>query len=303
MYRWRSRRLAAILVSTLILNIAALSPAGAGGERRAELPIADPPTSLPQPPERGPNGEKPVIPEELRNVPPPAEPNRVKALSRAAVDALEARGHTIVENHDGLVAADVTDPETGARTRVAAINGISDGGIEVIGLVFLDEEEIAQLEARQARGAASPLFGPGLARAHFKDQSHYHYFWDCSWVFNQGGTYAITIHFCPNNFSDIKFGGMAVAAALGISTGHPWLGWITGVAWNYGTNFCRTSSGACQISISDFRAYFGWANYHHTWTCTPCNIWFYFYSSSSAYYRYAYRDDTGGLYYIAMSGV
>lgn len=303
MRSFRSQRLAVVLVSALVVNIAALSPTGAGSERRDQVPIPDPPASIPEMPTLGPNGEKPEIAEELRNVPPPVEPNRVKALSPAAVDAFEARGNAIVENHDGLVAIDVVDPETNGRTRVAAINSVSDGGMEVIGLVFLDDDEIAELEARQAGAAAGPFFGPGVAQAHRKDQSHYHYFWSCSWVYNQGGTYGITINFCPNDFSDIKFGGLAVAGAMGIATGHPWLGWITGVAWNYGVNFCRTSTGACQISVSDYRALFGWATYTHTWTCLPCNILFYFYSSSSSNYRYAYRQDTGGLYYIAMSGV
>jgi hypothetical protein len=77
------------------------------------------------------------------------------------------------------------------------LNVHTDADTAVIGLAFLDEADIAQLEVMQQGGAG--LFGPATALAHFKDQSHYHYFYNCSWVYNQGGTYGISWYMCPQD--------------------------------------------------------------------------------------------------------
>lgn len=293
--RGQRRLVVATITCSLVLSTLAMTPATADGPRKVEAPIPDPASTIPAVPV-----ERDAIAEELRDVPPPQRPNRVEALPAATVQAIEARGYRFVENHDGLVAFDVHD-ESGARTRIALIDVTTDGGFDVVGMVFLDESEIGELEARQAKDADASLFRPDVAYGHRKDQSHYHYFYVCSWVYNQGGTYAITIYICPGDFGSLKFAGTAVAALMGIAKGHPLLGWVTGVAYWYGVDFCRDASGGCRISMSDYRQIYGNTTQLCTWIICP--LQFYFYSSSSSSYGYARRSDTGGLYYVAMSGV
>jgi hypothetical protein len=191
--------------------------------------------------------------------------------------------------------------ESGARTRIALIDGVTDGGFDVVGIVFLDESEIGELEARQAKDDETSLFGPSLAYGHKKDQTHYHYFWVCSWVQNQGHTYGITSYICPGDFGSLKFAGTAVAALMGIAAGHPLLGWITGVPYYFGIDLCRNASGGCMITMSDYRAIYGNTTQLCTWIICP--LQFFFYPFGSAYYGYARRADTGAYYYVKMPGV
>ena len=292
----RQRRLAvATIICALVLNTLAMTPATADGTRKVDAPIPDPARTVPGPPV-----DPDTIADDLRNVPPPQRPNHVEALPAAAVQAFEARGYRFVENHEGLVAFDVRD-ESGARTRIALIDVTTDGGHDVVGMVFLDESEIAELEDRQARDAEGSLFEPRVAYGHRKDQSHYHYFYTCSWVYNQGGTYAITVYVCPGDFGSIKFAGVSVAALMGIAKKVPLLGWITGVAYWYGTDLCRDSTGGCRISMSDYRQIYG--NTTQLCTLIICPLQFFFYSSTSSNFGYARRTDNGNLYYVKIPGV
>lgn len=136
----------------------------------------------------------------LAHQPPFEGKPRVRALSDATVAAFRAEGVGVIENRDGLVVIEVVDQ--GERVRIAAMHEHTDAGTDVVGIAFLDEAEVAELEEMQRNDAAG-LFSPAMVSAHFKDQSHYHYFYNCSYIYNQGGTYGMSWYMCPQDTSSI----------------------------------------------------------------------------------------------------
>lgn len=275
----------------LVLNAIALAPVGATRPltERAhghDEPVPDPALIIDAP-------KAGKLDPLLEDVALPAVPNHVSAWTTEEVATFTAEGLSVIENREGLrVVEDQTD--SGDRSRIAAFDAITDGGVEVIGLAFLDEAEIRELEAMQA-DTSPRVLGPQVVSAHYQDKSHYHYFFRCSWVYNQGGTYGITIHICSTDFGDIQNAGTAVAAAMTIPARNPWLAWITGVAVYYGMGTCKDANGHCRISMSDYRAVCGWIQY----IPLTGQVAYYGYCSGSSNYGYALRSG-GGLYYIRL---
>ena len=182
----------------------------------------------------------------------------------------------------GLVVVDTTDPD-GKRVRIAALNEQTDKGTEVIGLAFLDEADIAQLEEMERRHETS-LFGPQVAQAHYRDQSHYHYFYNCSWVFNQGGSYAISWYMCPNDTWADRLIGDAIGTALGIAKTHPLLQALGGMLVVANEYFFYRGDGSLKGSFSDYRAVCGYV----LWNGLPATHWLYYYCAGTANYGSAW---------------
>lgn len=196
----------------------------------------------------------------------------------------------MVENQDGLVVVELLD-DNGLPMRIAALNEHTDLGTDVIGLAFLGPAEIAELESMESQETA--LFGPAPVAAHFQDQSHYHYFYNCSWVYQQGGTYAISWYMCPNDtFWDRKI-GQALTIALSAATRRPILIWLGGMLTVNIEGLFYQPDGSLRGSVSDYRPACGWIN----WGAAAPH-WLYYYCAGTTYYGYAWDDLYDRLFYV-----
>jgi hypothetical protein len=159
-----------------------------------------------------------------------------------AVAAWEAQGARVLENRDGLRVVELSD---GASThRIAAIDAETDQGTNVIGLVFMDETDIAEFEELEAEAR---LLGPSVASAHFKDQSHYHYFFNCSYAYNQGGTYGMSWYMCPEDTANDRIIGDALALALAASSKKALLKWLGGMLFAVNETYFRYYDGSYRV--------------------------------------------------------
>lgn len=195
-------------------------------------------------------GVQPLVAE----VPIPANPNRIQALSTDAVRDLETGGLRVVENRNGLRAVDINDER--GQVRIAVFDAQTDAGTDVIALAFLNEGEVEELEEMQAR-ASSPV-GPSRAQAHYTapshyDTSHYHYFWNCSWVHNKAGSYAITWRMCGQDTVNDRYIGDAIALAMNVSPLKPLLKLMTGMLVLANHYYFYASDGSLSGTVDDFR--------------------------------------------------
>ena len=196
-------------------------------------------------------------------LPPRAEhPNKLKKQNREQVKAFEAQHNAkVVENEDGLFAFDVMDTN-GKKARIANLEETTVSGFPVIAFAFLDEDEILEVEKakKEKPAATSPFGGPGIAGAHFSSSGHYHNYLNCSWVYTYPDSWDILIYVCPADTGQWGWVPGAVAGALGIALGHPWLAWFLGIGVNYGFSSIKEPDGSIWVYFegSAVRERFGW---------------------------------------------
>jgi hypothetical protein len=196
-----------------------------------------------------------------------------------------AAGHlTVVENEDGVIAFEMTDRD-GQRIRLAVLDQQTGLGTEVLGLVFMDEADVRQLEEMEKRHETG-LLRPDKAEAHYQDRSHYHYFWNGSWVYNQGGTYGISFRISPLDAGYRFSVGSAIAGLMGVAVKHPLLGVLGGFLIDTLKYRFTEPDGSMRGSISDYRSVCGYV----LWNTGPNpDHWLWYYCAGTVNYGYA-RD-------------
>ncbi|MCC6618525.1 MAG: hypothetical protein IT341_05725 [Chloroflexi bacterium] len=266
------------------------------GRVGSHTPIPEPPViqfAAPPPP-RDAGPAVATIHEELANRAPFEGEPRVHAMSDATAAALSGEGVKVIENREGLVVIEVA--YDGERVRIAAMPEHTDAGTDVVGIAFLDESEIAELEGMGDE--ASSVVGPAIASAHFKDQSHYHYFYDCSYIYNQGGTYGMSWYMCPQDTEYDRLLGYVISSVLSIPVGSgALLRWLGGMLVGAANEFYfYESDGSLRGSISDFRNMCGWVMWNSG--PNPNGSWMYYYCQGSANFGKGWNDLYDKIFYV-----
>jgi hypothetical protein len=159
-------------------------------------------------------------------------------------------------------------------------------------LAFLGPAEIAELEKMKACETAP--FGPTAASAHFKDQSHYHHFYNCSYVYQQGGTYGVSWYMCPQDTANDRFLGDAIGVALGVWGPTPLFRFLGGMLIAANHIYFYEPDGSLRGSLSDYRAVCGWLR----WGYPITNHWMYYYCVGSEWFNYGYSDYWSKFFYV-----
>lgn len=235
--------------------------------------------SPPGPPAVVPPGAMEEVVPELPAV--PLRTNTIVKKTPGEVAEIERKNKVkVVENDDHIYAIDRTD-ENGNRQRVAVLDTKTKSGTPVLGFAFLDEAEIQAVEKKKKDSKPKPLLGLTPAKAsHGESYGAYHDFLNCSYVYQYQNSWDFYIYICPTDVGSVRAAGASAAQAIGIATGHPWLGWWAGVGVWAGVGWMQESDGSIHSYIpeSSIRATFGWVYY---WG--KLQDWFWGHAADAAY--------------------
>lgn len=133
--------------------------------------------------------------------------------------------------------------------------------------------------------------------AHIKDQSHYHYFWNCSYVYNQGHTYGITVYLCPDDRGLDRYVGAVIGVSMSILAKTPLLKWIGGMLTIANEAYFDLNDGSYRFSMSDYRSLCGYV----LWNTSPgVNNYMWYYCAGTANYQYAYAVWLDRYFYVRV---
>lgn len=125
-------------------------------------------------------------------MPPPGEAKDLQRRSSEEVEQFErANNAKVIENEDGLFVFDVS--EEGERTRVVATPERTSDGTPVVGLAFMDEDQIAEIEGRDGRNRLTNLLRLPAAYAHYAGHGHYHGMAKCSYVYQYANSWDLYV--------------------------------------------------------------------------------------------------------------
>lgn len=258
-----------LIAATLIAGLAMGTPVmGTSGNVPAPLRAS----AQERPTIREPRASRPPLPEpvqeERANKPAPPVPegpvNKVRKRTPDQVRQVEASSNgRVVVNEDRVFAFEFGDP--GNRTMIANLDIKTPGGADVIGLVFMNEEQIQQLEAHMESSAISnSVLGPRIANAHWDWWDHVHEFWTCSGVYQYAESYAIDVFLCGPDVGFIQYVGSAIATAIGHVPFTPLLKWVPGVAFYGGVWNFQNPDGSVEFYVDGEAVLnaWGWAYWY-----------------------------------------
>ena len=232
--------------------------------------------SPPGPPAQAPPGYNDRLPDL------PERPSRTNDLAKktpAEVADFERKANVkVVENDDNLFVYDtVVD---GQRLRIALLEERTKSGFPVIGMAFLDDQKIRAVEEAKKSNKHTSLLGPGVAHAHETNYGHYHGFFGCSYAYQYANSWQLYVYICPADVSSARAVGGSIAGAIGIATGHPWLGWAVGLGINSGMWWLQEDDGSIHVyfDAESVLRNFGWVYY---WG--KLQTWMYGYARDAAY--------------------
>lgn len=221
--------------------------------------------------------------------------NRVAKLTPERRANLESQGITIVESEVGSLVLEKLD-DHGQRTRVAAFDAVTESGIEVIGLGFLDADAIEAIEAGETRDEIA--FGPQSVFAHRNGTNHSHPagwpFRACSYVYNWANGDSV-FHMCSLDVVFYQYVAAAWVGALGAiaSGGNPVVALLTGIFVFGGINNWRNPDGSIDLFVPNTSVV---THYGYSYYWGPREGWYYHYPQGHSRYGYALRVSTNFLY-------
>lgn len=248
--------------------------------------------AMPEPPASPPSMSEAVKRSMVKeSKPTPKTMNKVQKVAAAEVRRIEASGAKVVDNEDGLFAYEVV--RSGERLRIALFDATTRGGTDVVGMAFLNEQQIKELEDRRSGRADNTLgLGPGVAHADVQPVDHYHYFWKCSYALQYANSWNLYVYVCSVDVDFIKDVGAALAAILGIVLRQPLLFAVGVLIYVSGLWMFRQPDGSIQFNIpgGSVTDSYGWVYYY-----TPGDWWWY-YPEGDPNFGYARRDSDGSMW-------
>lgn len=274
-----------VLLFSILVQIMGLAP----------IHAATPP-SLPDPPAR------PVMPPDVRLSQPDgaqgrrADQNHVRELTEPEIVAIEAEGADVVTSDEGLLEVDVATDE--GKIRIGLFDTQTVSGIEVIGIAFADEAELAE-----ESGSANVFpFGPEAVAANQLPYSHTHNlgspFRDgCSYLYQYGASNDSYVYVCPADVNNIRLAGAAMGVIMAI-IGTPVAGAIGNLVWNAGINLFQQNDGSLKFYTpgSSLVNHYGWVYWYSKNTYYA--DWYWYYPQGSQWYCYARKNSNNTLYYV-----
>lgn len=217
-------------------------------------------------------------------------PNRVTPFTADGAERFEAEFDVqIVENRQGVIAWDTVD-DSGARLRIVAYDAQTSSGVTVIGVAFLNQAEIDEVEAQS--DATGWTLGPEKVAAHKTSSGHYHFQWDCSYAYQYANSNTLYVYICPDDVNYIRYVGSFLAGVLGWMI-HPIVALLGVLVVNVAITYFDEPDGSIQFYVPDWEARVG---YGSTYYYGP-ESWFYHYARSSSLYCWARQQTNGNLYY------
>lgn len=281
----KPRPVTMVVVFSILVQLLGLAPINAAS-----------PPSLPDPPAR------PVMPNDVRLSQPDAaadhraDQNHVRELTETEIAAVEAVGGDVVTSADGQLEVDVATAE--GKLRIALFDTKTVSGIDVIGIAFADETELAG-----ESGAADGFpFGPETAAANQLPYSHTHNlgppFRDgCSYLYQYGASNDSFVYVCPADVNNIRLAGTAMGVIMAF-IGLPIPGAIGYLVWNAGINLFQQNDGSLKFYTpgSSLVNHYGWVYWYSNNAYYA--DWYWYYPQGSQWYCWARKNSNNTLYYV-----